>query len=121
MLKRFIYDCLPEPGSLNEVCNGESFEAHCPIQEVIMVTKAEYGRMRSGRCIPPNRGEMGCSADATNIISNLCTGKPSCSVDLFDLTRDLYEIDQCQDAKPYLELHYICKRGEMIDCTSTLF
>ena len=98
---------------INEICSGENFEANCLSGEVIIVTKADYGRMKTGRCIAPDKGtDMGCLADATSIISKLCTEKQSCSVEYRDIIIDLFEIDQCQNYGPYLELQYECKQGK---------
>ncbi len=34
-----------------EVCQTESFKASCSDDEVVVMTSAQYGRMRLGKCI----------------------------------------------------------------------
>ncbi len=38
-------------GFKREFCNWETFNANCTRGHVIMMTAAQYGRMRFGRCI----------------------------------------------------------------------
>ncbi len=45
-------------------CNWETFNATCQQGEVVMVTTAQYGRMRRGRCIhSTSTHAIGCSED----------------------------------------------------------
>jgi len=34
-----------------EYCQFESFNATCPINEVILIDEARYGRLQLGRCV----------------------------------------------------------------------
>ena len=44
-----------------EYCSPESFDVSCKQDEVILMEKATYGRMRAGRCI--GALNIGCNAD----------------------------------------------------------
>ena len=35
----------------HEYCLLETFHARCPSDEIIMITQAQYGRMKFGKCI----------------------------------------------------------------------
>ena len=37
------------------------FEASCAEDEVVVMTTAQYGRMRPGRCVKKDYGYIGCS------------------------------------------------------------
>ena len=41
----------------NEYCPFETFKAECPQDEIIMITEAQYGRMRKGRCVQDGLGK----------------------------------------------------------------
>ena len=45
----------------NEYCLFETFRAECPQGEIIMVTEAQYGRMRKGRCVQETNGKNTCT------------------------------------------------------------
>ena len=42
----------------DEYCLFETFKANCPNNEVIMMTEAQYGRMRIGKCVKSNLGKL---------------------------------------------------------------
>ena len=42
---------------LEEYCFFDTFKAECSPSEIIMITEANYGRMRKGRCIQDNSGK----------------------------------------------------------------
>ena len=44
-----------------EYCSPESFDVKCGQDEVILMGRATYGRMRAGRCI--GALNIGCNAD----------------------------------------------------------
>ena len=57
----------------SEYCQFDEFEASCERDEVIIVETAQYGRMRSGRCIS-GEGYIGCSADVRVYLDGHCSG-----------------------------------------------
>ena len=96
-----------------EYCLSESFNASCPgADEVIVMTVAEYGRMRSGRCIQMKYGQPGCRADVISRLDAHCSGRPACS---FPVARLLQaSISPCDDElKSYLYASYRCVTGEV--------
>ncbi|KAK2139105.1 hypothetical protein LSH36_2027g00029, partial [Paralvinella palmiformis] len=46
-----------------EVCISEEFRASCPLDRVILINSAEYGRMEVGRCIRKPDEFLGCTND----------------------------------------------------------
>ena len=51
----------PVISSRVDYCDTETFRASCNSQdEVIMIDRAAYGRMRLGRCVETDMGHVGC-------------------------------------------------------------
>jgi len=51
----------PVMNSRVDYCDTETFRASCSSQdEVIMIDRAAYGRMRLGRCVETDMGHVGC-------------------------------------------------------------
>ncbi|ELU09896.1 hypothetical protein CAPTEDRAFT_207686 [Capitella teleta] len=95
-----------------EYCSNEKFAARCGKNEVIIIQRAQYGRMRNGRCI--SAGYMlGCYADVTTHLETLCTGQSNCSV----LVGTLDSVAQpCEkDLQSYLEASYQCVKVSASD------
>jgi len=96
-----------EPGLLHEICMSRTFHASCPQGQVIVVRRADFGRMRVGRCVTSDRGHIGCISDATPYLDTICSGKQECSVQGID--SGLFELNTCpEDYPPYLEVVYDC-------------
>ena len=94
-----------------EYCTNEKFTARCAKDEVILIQKAQYGRMRQGRCITGVYGHtMGCYADVTTHLENLCSGHSNCSVVVGTLDTVAQPCDL--DFKAYLEASYKCVKGQ---------
>jgi len=94
-----------------EHCLSESFNASCRrAGQVIVMTAAEYGRMRSGRCVQMRYGQPGCRADVLARLDTHCSGRPTCS---FPVARLLQAgISPCDDElKSYLYASYRCVTG----------
>ena len=47
----------PQFAEIIEYCEGETFQARCEENEVIVMTQARYGRMRLGRCVNMDYGK----------------------------------------------------------------
>ena len=109
-------DYLLFPGE--DYCQTEVMEASCGIQEVVVMTSAQYGRMQNGRCVRKDYGYIGCSADVLRLADVKCSGRHGCSIrvpdELFDITRPCPD-----DLKTYLEAHYTCIQGKRMgyDCS----
>jgi len=101
----------PDDRVSGEYCLSESFNASCRgVSEVIVMTDAEYGRMRSGRCVQMKYGQPGCRTDVLSRLDAQCSGRPACS---FPVARLLQAgISPCDDElKPYLYASYRCVTG----------
>jgi len=108
-------------GQVEEICQWETMEGRCHWRsEVIVMTSARWGRMKTGRCldIHPNAlaalGHdplfLGCSEDVLSILDEKCSGRASCDVRIPDPVLD--EIKPCYpDLTRYLAASYICVKG----------
>ena len=51
----------PSNDQIKTYCQLEKFQAQCPSDHVIVLTSAEYGRMRlDGRCVKKKWDNIGC-------------------------------------------------------------
>lgn len=99
--------------------NSESFEAQCLKNEVIVMTKAVYGRTRIGKCLEDEDPDfsstllkdsrfLGCSVDVLSLFDERCSGRVECKVRGTD--------DELRSKKPcqiipqmsFLEADYFC-------------
>jgi len=96
--------------SLQEYCGYERFNARCPLDQVVNVRRALYGRMQPGRCITGDYGHvMGCYADVTAYVSDMCNYRQNCT--LLVATMDSVAQPCAKDFKSYLQAYYVCVRG----------
>jgi len=96
-------------------------EARCRWNsEVIVMTSARWGRMKTGRCLKinpkrlaANRNDpmfLGCYEDVLSILDVKCSSKPAC--DVVVPSPDLDTITPCyEDITRYLEASYTCVKG----------
>jgi len=113
-----------EENEVHEFCQWESMEARCRWNsEVIVMTSARWGRMKTGRClkIDPERLAansnnpmfLGCSEDVLSILDMKCSSKPAC--DVVVPNADLDAISPCyEDLSRYLEASYTCVKGNSV-------
>ena len=90
----------------------ESFSANCSNDEVIIINKAEYGRMHTGKCISAQYANlnMGCSTNVMPFMEYQCSGRQSCSVHVAVFV--LYGLSNCStEMRNYLEVTYSCLKG----------
>ena len=52
-----------------EYCEYETFSPSCANDEVILITEAIYGRMKTGKCIPETYADLGCSTNVQTALS----------------------------------------------------
>ena len=50
------------------------------MNKIIIVSSAEYGRMKLGRCITKPNEFMGCTNDVLPLIDKWCSGRGECDV-----------------------------------------
>ena len=94
-----------------EFCLSEDVNIACSHNQVILMTSARYGRMRAGRCISATH--LRCSVDALTELDKLCSGQPSCTFPVVNLTH----LNPCPaDVTSYLEISYSCVTGIMCSC-----
>ena len=51
---------------IEEYCVFETFKAECAPDDIIMITHAQYGRMRAGKCIEEGLGNASHKPMASN-------------------------------------------------------
>jgi len=100
-----------------EVCQTERFEARCERDdEVVVMTSAQYGRMRVSRCVQSDYGYIGCTADVLRVLDSLCSGRRRCSVGVPTAALERVAASACPgDLKLYLAASYRCLKGQTLD------
>ncbi len=97
---------------LRDYCIQEKFEAICHEDEIIIIEEAKYGRMRIGRCVTADYGNLGCFADVTNFIDSKCSGRHQCELNV----KELIDVAQpcARDFSAYLEAKFKCVKGKAL-------
>jgi len=91
-------------------CETETFHATCALDEVIVMTRAHYGRMRISRCVKLDYGHLGCEADVLELADARCSGRRRCEIRIPD--PEFAKNKPCpEDLKPYFEASYECVKG----------
>ena len=110
---------------LGEYCLREKFEADCsgpvPTQATlraasgtivdgrIVMRSAQYGRPHLGRCVQRHfHGFQGCVLDVLPTMDRLCSGRRTCSVDVFETFGSLRP---CSEIESFLEADFVCVPG----------
>ena len=99
---------------IREYCRWETFSASCPLDEVIVIRSALYGRMRSGRCLMTAQdggSHVGCMADVIRQADRLCSGRRTCDVQLPEPSFDVVPTTCPRGLTVYLEVIYECLPG----------
>lgn len=110
---------------IDEYClrtNSESFHAKCLKNEVIVMNRAVYGRMKIGKCLEDERDMiarlgsdplfLGCSVDVLSLLDRRCSGKNHC--ELRGTDDELQDKGPCHASfKSYLEATYECATGKI--------
>ena len=96
-----------------EYCNVETFEASCQSDEVILMTHAQFGQMRVGRCIEEDLGfgYIGCFGDVIGILDATCSGKQTCFIAVASKDMNPSETTCASSLMQYLEADYRCVKG----------
>ena len=92
------------------VCNYESFRARCQPGEVIIMQRAMYGRMNSGRCLKGDQGLTECTSNVLGISDSKCSGKRHCAIQVpnqeFDNSKECLQL-----VRVYFEGSFDCVKG----------
>ena len=100
---------------LVETCRIETFDATCRTGQIIVVTAAQLGRMRVGRCIKVDEF-IGCTNDVLSLVDERCSGKQHCEFMVGDL--DSANKGCSSSLRIYLEVEYSCVKGmSYVNCT----
>jgi len=104
-----------------DYCPSEHFNVTCPPNDVILMEHAQYGRMRSGRCVSGHHGVIGCAVDVLTFFDRKCSGRTHCAVYVADPA--LQKLEPCsKDFTSYLEAKYICLSGNTVQlATGSLY
>jgi len=101
-----------------EVCDAETFQPMCADGEVVVMTRARYGRMAIGRCVRTDYGYVGCWADVLGYLDGRCSGRRSCEVGIPDqgLKRAIAaSTKRCpREFKTYLNASHDCYEGIIV-------
>ena len=107
---------------VQEYCQFETMRARCRWNsEVIVMTSARWGRMKTGRClnihpkllasVSNDPMFLGCSEDVLLLLDSKCSSQPTC--DVVVPNPDLDKITPCyEDQTRYLEASYTCVKGK---------
>jgi hypothetical protein len=115
-----------EENEVNEYCQLETMKGRCRWKsEVILMTSARWGRMKTGRCLNIHPTLLaatghdplfiGCSADVLPLLDRKCSGRSECDVRIPDA--DLDTVTPCYpDLTRYLDASYTCVKGTQYRC-----
>jgi hypothetical protein len=97
-------------GTIPSYCQWEKFNATCADGHVIMMKSAEYGRMRTGRCLSTDY-YTGCQANVLDHVDERCSGLRTCIIEIPDAK--LFNVQPCRkDLVAYFEAEYDCVPGK---------
>ena len=88
----------------------ESYRAECPSGQVVVMERAEYGRMESGHCITAEYGSVGCENNVIELLDSWCSGQRQCEFYTMELHKANTECSK--DLILYLRSSYSCVSGE---------
>jgi len=104
------YYILHVKGSVEELCQNESYEAECSQDSVVLMTSALYGRMRVGKCVTSNLGNIGCASDVISYFDKICSGKRQCNVNIPNFELNKLNVNCPTEYTPYVETSHVCKK-----------
>ncbi len=94
---------------LAQYCETDYFDASCPEGEALIIERAVYGRLHTGRCLQYET-HIGCQSNVITQLDKFCSGRPSCRVLVTDLLQEIQ--NPCPpDFRGFLEASYICVPG----------
>jgi len=117
-IRVWLVRCGSADGSLRSYCQWEAFNATCYRGDVIIVTSASYGRMRTGRCLAV-RYAIGCSADVTDDVDRRCSGRRVCTINIPD--SELVALQPCRkDLVAFMDAAYKCVTRKSSRCRTLM-
>ena len=105
-----VNGCLLRVTETREYCYEEHFTPRCEEQQVLVMESARYGRMRPGRCITNEFGNLGCDADVVGILDKQCSGKTECDVRVSNNNINV-DVNCNVQLLRYLEASFTCTPG----------
>ena len=106
--------CVMSTVKNQEYCTEETFSARCDTNEIIVMEKALYGRMKIGRCVTADMGYLGCHKDVLPQMDKMCSGKKECTINKL-AKGDFPDVPSCMvELQLYLEVQYTCVKGKSI-------
>ena len=103
-------------GNSQDYCLEDRVNISCPGNDVIVATKALYGRMRTGKCVDASTN-LNCDVSVLSEVDERCSGRTQCN---FDVTVFANRKPCKKDYTPYLELAYKCVKGQNSSIRLTL-
>ncbi|ELT99578.1 hypothetical protein CAPTEDRAFT_201733 [Capitella teleta] len=99
------------PGQREKVCYYNSFDASCPVDNVVVMEKSLYGRMDSTVCYTDGQNDdySHCTTDTLQLTDQMCSGTRKCKVNVPDEKLD--QVMPCA-IKGYFEGQYSCLPGQ---------
>ncbi|KAK2161069.1 hypothetical protein LSH36_122g09066 [Paralvinella palmiformis] len=92
-----------------DICYGKEADISCPINEVIMMTSADYGHMTGGRCITEESPKYrGCSNDVLPLFDKWCSGKRECRFETPNDELEKLNVNCPAFIMKFLKLHHSC-------------
>ncbi len=104
---------LPDAGIPMDYCAGENYKAECGENEVIVIEKASYGRMRIGKCVKRDFGYLGCQTDILHYMDGMCSGKRECALIKIP-DQKLRDMRPCSELESYIHAAHSCQKGMII-------
>ena len=96
------------------VCHSGYFRAKCAWDELLVIARARYGRMRINKCVSENFGYVGCHMDVVDVLDRYCSGRRTCHVRVLDETFTDSSSPCHEDLNLYLHVEYQCVRGAYV-------
>ena len=93
-------------------CDWERFNVSCGSDEVLIVSRARYGRMNLNRCVTKDYGHVGCGDDVTIHFERTCSARQSCDMSVISLQEVMVSCPR--EFKAYVEVSYYCIAGTTV-------
>lgn len=105
------------------VCEEEYFSIQWPVDQIITLTRVQYGRLNAATCCSLYHSQITCqrntncfSTTVENILETLCNNKQSCSA--LAVNNNLGG-DPCPSVYKYLNIEYQCLTPSSTTVTTT--
>ena len=95
-----------------EDCSHEDYAIQCQYDEKLVITKANYGHIRQGRCAKVDFGRFGCFVDVTAFMESKCFMQRSCTVRMLDVVDNNILPPCAEGLANFMDASHICVKGE---------